>query len=79
MRYNNGVILVDLNSRIDKIAVMRRKSKFREISIWIADNLTARELKIQEWVTRVAEKARSQGKGVRTGYMKSKIMEEWFF
>lgn len=62
----------------DKVEVMRKKGKMRGSDVWIDDDLTLRELKVQKWLRREAERATGEGRHAKVAYMKIERGGVWW-
>ena len=64
------VYVVEFENREEKINVMKSKKNLKGSSIYINDDLTKTERKIQNKIKEEATKERNKGKMVRMGYKK---------
>lgn len=70
--------LITMNSVEDKIKVMKNKSKLRTCQkrIYINDDMTKEERKVQEKVRIRAREEKAKGRRVKLGFQKVKIDDE---
>lgn len=71
-KLREDMCLVELNSKSDKSMVMQNKNKLRNLSekVYINDDLTQNERKIQNIIRRQAKEEVAKGKTVKVGYQK---------
>lgn len=74
------MVNVKIETWDQKLNILKAKHKLHNTNerIYIDNDLTPRERKIQADMAQMAEKTRREGKTVRVGYQKIKINEEWF-
>lgn len=73
-----GGIVVELESRENKMDIMRKKGMLKGMNLWIEDDLTDREREIQKWLGMIVEEERSRGLEAQLGYQKLKIEGNWY-
>lgn len=70
--------LVELEDREEKSKVMRSKSKLKGTEIYINDDYTPRERKIQLELKEVAKREREKGNAVKVGYKRITINSKMY-
>ena len=78
IRAIGGGLVLELESRENKIKVMKNKKYLKGIDIWLDDDYTEREKEIQGWLEEVAEEEKKYGIETRVGYQKIKVKEQWY-
>lgn len=76
-RVSNQVIIVGLDSEEEKKEVMRNKNKLKGENIFIENDLTWEERKIQERISRWAKERRGKGEEIKIGLGKVRIGGTW--
>ena len=73
----NTIIVATIKSMKEKVRVMKEKRKL-EKEIYIDDDPTRKEMKVQQQIRRIAKARREKGEYVRIGYKKLKIENRWY-
>lgn len=71
-------ILVKMNTWEDKVEVLKSKKNLKDTDIYIDNDLTKEERRIQAEIRALAKEEKSKGKSVKIGYQKLKINEQEF-
>lgn len=71
------IIKVVLKGKEDKIKIMKNKNKLKGTDIFINDDLTEEERRVQFMIRQKAVEERKAGKEVRIGYRKIQIEGKW--
>lgn len=74
---NNGMVLLELESREDKMQVMKAKFHLKGSNIFVDDDLTPKEQEIQRNIRDIAKREEQKGQKVRVGYKKLEINGQW--
>lgn len=78
-RLNGKVIIAKLGSEEDKREVMKNKNKLKEGNIFIENDLTWEERKIQKKISRWGKEEKEKGKDIKIGLGKVRINGIWKF
>ncbi|KAK0178568.1 hypothetical protein PV327_007446 [Microctonus hyperodae] len=73
----DNMVRIRIREMSDKVELMRTKGKMKGSDIWIDDDLTSREIEVQKWLRKEAEKEEKMGRRVKISYMKIEIDGEW--
>lgn len=76
-RKSNNVLIITLEEEIKKREVMRAKNRLKGERIFIENDLTWEERKIQEKIYRWAKEERSNGREIKVGYARVNIEGSW--
>lgn len=73
-----GDLVIELFAMENKVEIMKRKTNFKGIRIWIQDDLTERARQDQEWLESLVREERVNSLKAKVGYMKIKVEENWY-
>lgn len=75
---NNGLLMVRMENLEAKKGVMKKKGLLKDTKIFIYDDLTWTESRIQNKIRIKAKKEKETGNRIRLDYQKLEINEKWF-
>lgn len=76
-RKSNNVLIITLEEEIKKREVMRAKNRLKGEKIFIENDLTWEERKVQEKIYRWVQEERSNGREIKVGYARVNIEGRW--
>lgn len=76
-RKSNNVLIITLEEEIKKREVMRAKNRLKGEKIFIENDLTWEERKVQEKIYRWVKEERSNGREIKVGYARVNIEGRW--
>ena len=75
---DNGLIIARMKDEGQKKEIMKKKSRLAGKRIFIDNDLTKGERKIQKEIRQLARTERGNGRKVKTGYQRINIDGKWF-
>lgn len=77
-RVGRNKCVVEMENIGEKIKIVKNKNKLKGSQLYINDDLTVQERKIQMEIRKVAREEKEKGKNVKIGYMKLTIGDEQY-